>query len=97
MTGIGAEIGIPLMEIGGYISLGAKGMTTLSYLYEGKSSRFLIEGTKMAIEELITRGTGKLIKPVGRGINQKLGEEINGRIASEVVIPMVEQQIKTVN
>ena len=96
-TVVGAEVGIPLMEIGGYISLGAKGMTTLSYLYEGKSSRFLIEGTKMAIEELITRGTGKLIKPVGRGINQKLGEEINGRIASEAVIPMVEQQIKTVN
>ena len=96
-TVVGAEVGIPLMEIGGYISLGAKGMTTLSYLYEGKSSRFLIEGTKMAIEELITRGTGKLIKPVGRGINQKLGEEINGWIASEAVIPMVEQQIKTVN
>ena len=86
------------MSVGGYISLGARGMTTLSYLYEGKSSRFLIEGTKMAIEELITRGTGKLIKPVGKlGINQKLGEEINGRIASEAVIPMVEQQIKTVN
>ena len=98
MTVVGAEVGIPLMEIGGYISLGANGLTAISYLYEKKYSKFLTEGGQMAIEELITRGTGKLIKPVGKlGINQKLGEEINGRIASEAVIPMVEQQIKTVN
>ena len=34
MTVVGAEVGIPLMEIGGYISLGANGLTAISYLYE---------------------------------------------------------------
>ena len=58
----------------------------------------MTEGGQMAIEIGVDKLTGNLIKPVGKlGINQKLGEEINGRIASEAVIPMVEQQIKTVN
>lgn len=98
MTGVGAEIGIPLMSIGGYISLGAKGLTAISYLYEKKYSKFLTEGGKMAIEIGVDKLTGNLIKPVGKlGINRELGKGINGVITSEVVIPMVEQRTKTVN
>lgn len=40
--------------------------------------------------------TGKAIKPIGKGINRELGKEINSRIISEGVNPMIEQQYKTV-
>ena len=86
---VGAEIGIPMMNIDGYISL---------YAYQGKFKNFAIEGGKMAIEIGVDKLTGNLIKPVGKlGINRELGSEFNTLLTSEVVIPMVEQQIKTVN
>ena len=97
-TVIGAEIGVPLMNIGGYISLGANGLTAISYLYEKKYSKFLTEGGQMAIEIGVDKLTGNLIKPVGKlGINRELGKGINGVITSEVTIPALESQIKTVN
>ena len=98
MTVVGAEVGIPLMEIGGYISLGANGLTAISYLYEKKYSKFLTEGGQMAIEIGVDKLTGNLIKPVRKlGINRELGSEFNTLLTSEVVIPMVEQRTKTVN
>ena len=98
ITDVGAEIGIPLMNIGGYINLGAKGLTAISYLYEKKYSKFLTEGGKMAIEIGVDKLTGNLIKPVGKlGINRELGKGINGVITSEVTIPALESQTKTVN
>ena len=98
MTGVGAEIGIPLMSIGGYISLGARGMAALSYAYQGKFKNFAIESSKIATEVGVGRLSKYLIKPLGSlGINQELGSEFNTLLTSEVVIPMVEQQTKTVN
>lgn len=86
---VGAEIGIPMMNIDGYISL---------YAYQGKFKNFAIEGGKMAIEIGVDKLTGNLIKPVGKlGINRELGKGINGIITSEVTIPALESQVKTVN
>lgn len=86
------------MSVGGYISIGAKGLTAISYLYEKKYSKFLTEGGKMAIEIGVDKLTGNLIKPVRKlGINRELGSEFNTLLTSEVVIPMVEQRTKTVN
>ena len=98
ITDVGAEIGILLMNIGGYISLGAKGLTAISYLYEKKYSKFLTEGGKMAIEIGVDKLTRNLIKPVGKlGINRELGKGINGVITSEAIIPLIEQNSKTAN
>ena len=78
MTGVGAEIGIPLMSIGGYISLGARGMAALSYAYQGKFKNFAIESSKIATEVGVGRLSKYLIKPLGSlGINQELGSEFN--------------------
>ena len=58
----------------------------------------MTEGGKMAIEIGVDKLTGNLIKPVGKlGINRELGKGINGVITSEVTIPALESQIKTVN
>jgi len=85
-------------KIGGYISLGARGMAALSYAYQGKFKNFAVEGGKMAIEIGVDKLTGNLIKPVGKlGINRELGKGINGVITSEVTISALASQIKTVN
>lgn len=102
MTGVGAEIGIPLMSIGGYISLGARGMAALSYAYQGKFKNFAIEGGKIATEIGVGKLSKYLIKPIGRKIgdetiNQALGSQLNGMVTSEAIIPLIEQNSKTVN
>ena len=96
-TVIGAEIGVPLMNIGGYISLGAKGMTIVVNLFQKKYSQFVIETAKLGVELGVGKLTKGLIEPIGKGMNQEIGAEINSQFTSEVVIPMVEQQTKTVN
>ena len=73
-------------------------MTALSYAYQGKFKNFAIEGGKIATEVGVGRLSKYLIKPLGSlGINQELGSEFNTLLTSEVVIPMIEQQTKTVN
>ena len=99
---VGAEIGIPLMSIGGYISLGARGMAALSYAYQGKFKNFAIEGGKIATEIGVGKLSKYLIKPIGRKIgdetiNQALGSQLNGMLTSEAIIPLIEQNSKTVN
>ncbi len=97
-TGIGAEIGIPLISIGNGISLVAKGMYALSYAYEKRFLKAGQEGVKIFIEEYVTKRTRHLIKPIGKkGINQKIGSEINSRATSEIIIPALEGQTRTVN
>ena len=51
---------------------------------------------KMEIEDIITLGTGKLGKLVGRGQSKKV-EQVNGTAASKISIPVLESEIKTVN
>ena len=97
MTGFGAEAGIVLIQAGNVISLGADAMIIGSYIYEGKWSKTGVEVGKFVVEDLVTRGTGKLVKPVGRGINRMWAEQINGTAASKISIPALESEIKTVN
>ena len=77
----------------GYISLGAKGMTIGVNLFQKKYSQAVIETAKLGVGKL-TKG---LIEPIGKGMNQDIGAEINSQITSEVFIPALESQIKTVN
>ena len=96
-TVIGAEIGVPLMSIGGYISASAKLVMIGSYAYQEKYSKATTEITKLGGEFGVGKLTKGLIEPIGKGMNQEIGAEINSQFTSEVVIPMVEQQTKTVN
>ena len=77
-------------------------MAALSYAYQGKFKNFAIEGGKIATEIGVGKLSKYLIKPIGRKIgdetiNQALGSQLNGMVTSEAIIPLIEQNSKTVN
>ena len=99
-TVIFAEVGIPLMAIGSYVSLSATVVNTSSYFYEGRIGKGSWELGKGIIEYAVPKGASKLITPSKQlfgGYNQEIGEEVISHVVSEVGIPIIEQGTKTVN
>lgn len=101
VTVVGAEIGVPLMAIGGQISLLADAGTALSYAIEGKWDKFGMQAIETGVSFGASKATGGLLKMKSPGQSEianeaqrAVAEEINGRVASEGV-KMIQVEVKT--
>lgn len=100
---VGAEIGIPLMAIGGTISLIADSATALTYGIEGKWDKFGWQPAETGISFGVSKATGGLLKmksvgqsEVASNGQQAIAEEINSRISGEG-IKFIQAEVKTRN
>ncbi len=103
VTVVGAEIGVPLMTIGGQISLLADAGTALSYAIEGKWDKSGMQAIETGVSFGASKATGGLLKMKSPGQSEianeaqrAVAEEINGRVASEGV-KMIQVEVKTRN
>lgn len=100
---VGAEVGVPLMALGGWVSLSSNSLTAVSYGFEGKYDKMFGESVKIGIEYGVQKATGGLLKMKSPGQSEianeaqrAVAEEINGKINSEG-IKMIEVEVKTRN
>ena len=97
---VGAEIGLPLMAIGGYVSYAGDAGTTISYAAENKWGKAGGQVVETATSIGVSKATGGLLNMRGAGQiaiptagQQEVAKELNGHIAAEGV-KIIQNEIK---
>lgn len=94
----GAQIGVPLMAIGGGISLAADASTSLSYLFEKKTEKFYQTAIPTVTSYLLGRATGGILRTPARNgkiLTTKAVTEVVTYGQGEFTQPIMEHVIKT--
>ena len=99
---VGAEIGVPLMAIGGWISLAGDAGTTISYAMQnrwGKAGKQFIEtGASYGVSKF----TGGMLRWKSYPTQEipsepiiEVASEINSRIVSDILVPGLNGELNT--
>jgi|GEM_PF-5762841 len=101
-SGIGAEIGVPLLFIGNSIRLAGDVAYIVSYAVKGNYNKAISSGIKVGTSYLVFRYTGKALSTPGVGQSEltskaanAVASEINGRMVTDVAAPAIKQEAKT--
>ncbi|MDR2204928.1 MAG: RHS repeat-associated core domain-containing protein, partial [Flavobacteriaceae bacterium] len=86
---VGSEVGVPLMYIGGVMSVAGDGMVLGSYAIDGNKKKVVDQGVNMAVQLLVRRFTGSTLKmktpgqaPLGKA-DIEVAKEVTGRVGVE--------------